>query len=91
VPLELRVTLAEDEHGPLAIFSFPLRPRRPDRLSPLTPAEEQVLRQLLEGSAPTAIARRRRVSLATVRKQVESVYRKLGVHSQSELAALLGG
>lgn len=57
----------------------------------LSGAEEDVLERLLDGATYNEIADARRTSLGTVRKQVESVYRKVGVRSRAELAAAAGG
>lgn len=96
-PADLRVTLSEDAQGLLAVFSFASDPeqavaaRSGGRLPQLTPAEAHVLALLVEGHGLDAIAQARGTSLSTVRKQLESLYRKLGVHSRGELAALLWG
>lgn len=57
----------------------------------LSAAEEDVLERLLEGASYNEIADARRTALGTVRKQVESLYRKVGVRSRAELAAVAGG
>ena len=54
----------------------------------LTASEQDVLSMLVAGSAPKQIARIRGASLATVRKQVQSVLGKLGVSSEREALAL---
>lgn len=62
------------------------------RLAPferLTGTEQEVLRMLVEGSAPKQIARSRGVSVATVRNQVQAVLTKLGVSSEREALALV--
>jgi DNA-binding NarL/FixJ family response regulator len=53
----------------------------------LTPVERALLPELLRGATRRDIAVQRSRSVATVRHQVESIYRKLGVHSRAELAA----
>ncbi len=54
----------------------------------LTPREEAVLKALLVGHAPQDIANEQYVSVKTVRSQIESIYRKLGVRSQLAAVAL---
>ena len=75
-----RLGAAEDE---LVVFSFPLGGSR----AGLTPAEREVLRSLLDGMTRASIARARATSERTVANQIASIFRKLGVHSRSELAA----
>jgi DNA-binding CsgD family transcriptional regulator len=56
----------------------------------LTPAEADVVAQVLDGSSAVAIAAARGTSVRTINKQLEAAYRKLGVSSRAELAARLG-
>ncbi len=63
-------------HYTLAAFS---------RQHQLSPAEAGVLRLLVRGMAPEAIARRNGVALSTVRTQVISIRAKTGVASVREL------
>ncbi len=61
------------------------------RLAPFTelsPREQQVLAGLMDGQAPALMAERNFVSVATVRTQIKSLLRKLGVGSQLEAVAL---
>lgn len=51
----------------------------------LTRAEDAVARLAIGGLSNRAIADRRGTTLATVAKQLESVYRKIGVNSRAEL------
>jgi DNA-binding CsgD family transcriptional regulator len=53
----------------------------------LTRAEADVALALADGQGLDAIAAQRSVAIATVRSQVQSVYAKMGVHRQAELAA----
>lgn len=53
----------------------------------LTPAERDVAARLVRGASQLEIAAARGSSARTVSKQIQSVYRKLAVHSRSELAA----
>jgi DNA-binding NarL/FixJ family response regulator len=55
----------------------------------LTPAELEVAGLLLHGYSNRAIAGLRGTALNTVANQVRAVYRKLGVHSRSELATAM--
>ena len=55
----------------------------------LTPAEARVATGLAAGEVAKAIASAHGVSLPTVRSQIASLYRKLGVSSSGELAAML--
>lgn len=68
-----------------------LTAERGERLAPfaqLTPRERQVLAGLMEGQGPQALAERDYVSVATIRTQIKSLLRKLGVGSQLEAVAL---
>jgi DNA-binding CsgD family transcriptional regulator len=51
----------------------------------LTRAEAEVLAQLAAGLSAQSIARIRRVSPRTVRKQLESIYRKIGLHDRLQV------
>lgn len=55
----------------------------------LTGAQAAVAAALLAGRAPAAIAQAQAVSLATIRQHTKAIYRKLGVRSAQDLAALL--
>lgn len=57
-------------------------------LDALTDREREILGAMVDGQAPTAVARRLRVSANTVRTHVSSIYEKLGVHSRMEAVAL---
>ena len=54
----------------------------------LSPREAAVLRALLLGQSPQDVADEQFVSVKTVRSQIESIYRKLGVRSQLAAVAL---
>ncbi len=58
------------------------------RFAGLSPREEQVLAGLMAGQGPAALAARDYVAVATVRTQIKSLLRKLGVGSQLEAVAL---
>ena len=55
----------------------------------LTAAEREIARAVFEGASNEAIARSRGVGIKTVDKQLESIYRKLGVTSRVELVLAL--
>lgn len=72
------------------VFSFPVKVLDDH---PLSPTERHVFLLLLCGFPARQIASLRETGLRTVAKQIEAVYRKLGVSSRSELASRysLGG
>ena len=55
----------------------------------LTDAEAQVAMQLANGQKPEDIADSRKVSVATIRSQIKSIYEKMGINRQGELVARL--
>jgi LuxR family maltose regulon positive regulatory protein len=67
------------------------RPPRPERVTmvELSPREREVLHQMRRHDTAAAIARSLNVSVNTVRKQLVSLYAKLGVHDRA--AALQAG
>lgn len=73
----------------LVVLSAPI----PDgvTLEELTPAEREVARAVLRGLSNEQVARLRGCRPRTVAVQLASIYRKLGISSRSELAALVGG
>ncbi len=85
---ENRPTISED----VTAKATPSELRRAAcRKAGLTQRELDVLELLLRGAPIKDIAGRSRVSVNTVRSQVQSIYRKLDVHSREELAELLAG
>jgi DNA-binding CsgD family transcriptional regulator len=65
--------------------------RSTTRLSPfliLTPREQCVLAELMEGRTVDAIAKANWIALSTVRSQIKSILQKLGVNSQLAAVAL---
>jgi len=58
--------------------------------SQLTPREREIYQALLRGMRPPAIARSFFISIHTVRRHAQAVFRKLGVHSQIELMHRFG-
>ena len=84
--LARRFLAGDDE---LIVASFPLPAALRGRPRPaLTAAEREVMAALLDGRSYADIARGRRRSVNTVAKQAGSAFRKLGVSSRGELAAL---
>jgi DNA-binding CsgD family transcriptional regulator len=75
----------ESDDGELAVLSFTL-PQ--DNAINLSSAESDVARHILAGRSNSEIAALRRCSTRTVANQVASLFRKLGVRSRLELAAL---
>ena len=73
----------------VVVLSVAVGEPAPVPLAGLTPAEAEVVRLALAGLSRAAIARRRSVATATVRRQLEAAYRKLDVGSLAELAALV--
>ncbi|OUC99673.1 response regulator transcription factor [Streptosporangium minutum] len=57
--------------------------------SRLTPREEQVLELIAAGLTRQVAARRLRISIRTLDKHLEAVYRKLGVNSHIQAALWL--
>jgi DNA-binding CsgD family transcriptional regulator len=57
---------------------------------PLTAAEREVMMLVLGGLSSAEIALERGRSVATINKQIERSYRKLGLSSRAELAARYG-
>ncbi len=90
LPLDLRSTRVVVGGTPLVVLSYVVpTDDAPLGGDALTAAEREVLALLLAGRRNAEIARARRTSLGTVSKQIDAVYRKLGVHSRTELAARL--
>ncbi len=81
------VSLGDDD---LVIVSYQL-PAAAIAPPSLRSSERRVLRLLLDGRSNAEIARERRTSPGTVAKQVDAIYRTLGVQSRSELASLISG
>lgn len=57
----------------------------------LSPAEARVSRGILEGEAPSDIARKSGLSAETVRSQLKAAFAKIGISRQTELVRLLAG
>ena len=65
----------------------PLEVRR-QRLANLSHREEEVLRAMMAGCTPQAIAARLGTSLPTVRTQIQAILRKTDAHSQLQAVVL---
>jgi DNA-binding CsgD family transcriptional regulator len=57
----------------------------------LTPAEREVAAAAVAGQSNQEIAAARRASTRTIANQLAAIYRKLGINSRAELAALWQG
>lgn len=95
-PPGLTVSWLEVEGRRVLVLSYPVSdPTTPTHprvdLPDLSAAEREVVDLLLQGYDRAAIARLRGTALGTVHKQVENVYRKLGIRSRRELAARVFG
>lgn len=82
LPPELHARVVDREHT-IVVLTYSLR-----RCSALTSAELEVARLAVAGGSNRAIARLRGTSARTVANQIASAFRKLGVGSRSELAAI---
>jgi DNA-binding CsgD family transcriptional regulator len=80
-----RVSLGSEE---LLLFSSHLAPPDLGRFAQLTQAEREVAQYSLTGMSSAEIAAARRTSTSTVTNQLASAFRKVGVSSRGELAAL---
>jgi DNA-binding NarL/FixJ family response regulator len=79
-------------HGGPKLVVFEQRSQRDERLlARLTLAEREIVELLARGMSTAAAARARRRSVATIARQITSVYAKLGVRSRAELARRLRG
>lgn len=86
---QMRSALAEAGYGTV-VAEFPVRSFFPDVGSApvLTERERAVLRELLHTPSTAAIAAELVVSVNTVKTQLRSLYRKLGVSSRDEAIAV---
>lgn len=73
----------------LLVLIFPVPASAPS--APLTEAEREVVRRVLDGATTAAIAAARRTSPRTVANQLQSIFRKLGIASRAELARCFAG
>jgi DNA-binding CsgD family transcriptional regulator len=91
-PVGLRASELRVGDETLVVLSYPapIVRRAGDAWTLLTPSEREVLLLVLQGQLSAEIAASRGCALATVNKQIETAYRKLGVSSRAELAARFG-
>jgi DNA-binding NarL/FixJ family response regulator len=76
---------AEPAHGPIEAKSDPLS-RLPERdREALSPREREILRAVLSGKGTKDVARAFFISIHTARNHLKTIYRKLDVHSRTEL------
>src|SRR5689334_2395003 len=76
----------------LAVVSHAIEPARLEsRPGKLTDAEQDMLTRVLRGERNAEIAAARGTSVSTVKKQISSLFRRLGVSSRAELAAQTWG
>ena len=86
-PLGLEAHLFESENESFVVLSYPLP--APQLPASLTKAERAVVELALQGLRTLEIAARRGVAQRTVSNLLQRAYRKLGVSSRAELAALV--
>jgi DNA-binding CsgD family transcriptional regulator len=79
------VAALESEDGNIVVMSFAVGERSGKGL---TPAESDVVAQILKGRSNAQIAALRDASERTVANQIANAFRKLGVTSRLELVAL---
>jgi len=79
-PVPPRPQVAVDNTDPMNLLN-------PYEASVLSRREREILRSFIAGHRPAQIASTFMVSVHTVRNQIKTMYRKLGVHSQNELRA----
>jgi DNA-binding NarL/FixJ family response regulator len=82
-PEELEAVAFQLGGDEFLLLTFPCQ--RSD-FSGLTPAEQEIASQLLSGRSYRQVARQRGSTYGTVANQIRSIFRKLQVHSRSELA-----
>jgi PAS domain S-box-containing protein len=68
-----------------------LRDARQQAIEPLTPQERRIALAIADGQSTAQIRQRLSIRDSTLRGYIKSVYRKLGVHSRTELVRLLLG
>jgi DNA-binding CsgD family transcriptional regulator len=86
-PGDLRATRFTEDGQPYVVLSFSSEALETRLAEHLTPAQTAVALAAIEGHTTEAIARRRGRSVGTVAKQLEGVYRRLGISSRRELVA----
>lgn len=83
-PSGLRLSRLAVGTAEVVVLSYPVAAQA--ELSRLTTAESEIVSLLVRGCSNAEIAAHRGTTVRTVSKQVDSVYKKLGVHSRAELA-----
>jgi DNA-binding NarL/FixJ family response regulator len=92
VPIGLEATDVWLGGERLVVLNYSLAPApAPSLLSKLRPSQREVARLLLAGCSNAEIARARRTARGTVAKQIDGIYRSLGVRSRGELVAAFCG
>lgn len=86
-PRQLHARVLEIDGERYAVFEWPLE--RGEGWRTLTSAELEIVELLREGLTDRDIATRRGRTRSTITKQIDSVFRKLGVQSRRELATRL--
>lgn len=81
--------VVEENEGRGPIVNDPLASLDADARESLSPREQEVLISLAEGSSTRELADRLFISEHTVRNHLKAIYRKLGVHSRTELFSKL--
>ena len=79
---------SRQKFGPPVSRSFPSPPPTPrdlDLLAELSPRQHDILQRLVAGQRTPAIARDLFLSQNTVRNHLSAIFRRFGVHSQSQL------
>lgn len=94
VPLAPHLPLAHYGHGNLVLLFLATGAAPPNRhelqkLFGLTRAEADIVEMLVQGASADVCARRRGVSLTTVRTHVASILAKTGAGSQAQLMSLV--
>lgn len=88
LPPALTIGTLDVDGETLVVFAFPREPRTAP--SALTAAEQEIAELVLQGLTTAQIAAVRRAASATISAQLQSIYRKLGVSSRTELTHKLG-
>jgi DNA-binding CsgD family transcriptional regulator len=86
--LEVRMRRIATEVRAAGITPFPVAPTVPrdlDALAELSPRQHEVLQRLVSGQRTPVIARELFLSQNTVRNHLSAIFRRFGVHSQSQL------
>lgn len=86
--LEVRLRRIATEIRAAGIIPVPVDPTDPrdlDMLAELSPRQHEVLQRLVSGQRTPVIARELFLSQNTVRNHLSAIFRRFGVHSQSQL------